>query len=84
MDIQNLVADAKQIATDEAPPGGNEYSTAVLKIFQENPGKKFSGKEIKQIFAKLGVELAHPSNMLYGLFKAGKLARPQTGWYTLA
>ena len=83
-DINAIIEQSKGIAMDTAPAGGNEYTDAIMQIFTGNPGKHFSGKEIKKLFADNGVEIANPSNVLFQLMKQGKLARPRTGYYILA
>ena len=84
MDINAIVAQSKEIAMDTIPAGGSEYTDAIVQIFEANPGKHFSGRDIKKLFADQDVEIKNPSNVLFALMKQGKLARPKTGWYTLA
>ncbi len=83
-DLNKIIEQSKDIAMDKAPAGGNEYTDAIYQIFQANPGKHFSGKDIKKLFAEAEVEIAHPSNILFQLMKQDKLVRPKSGWYKLA
>lgn len=83
-DINRIVEQSKQIAMSTPPAGGSEYTEAIVQIFKANPGKHFSGKDIKKLFADSGVEIKNPSNVLFGLMKQGVLTRPKLGWYTLA
>ncbi len=84
MDVQAIVAKSKEIALDTVPAGGSEYTDAIVQIFKANPGKHFSGRDIKKLFADANVEIKNPSNVLFGLMKQEILARPKLGWYTLA
>lgn len=84
MDITNIVSQSKEIAQDTPPTGGSEHSGAIYAIFEANPGKHFSGRDIKKLFADLGEEIKNPSNVLFALMKAGKLTRTKAGWYSLA
>jgi len=84
MDVSQIVQKSKSVALDSPPAGGSEYTDAIVQIFKANPGKHFSGKEIKKLFADSGVELKNPSNVLFNLMKHGTLRREKTGWYTLA
>ena len=84
--IDSLLEAASQIACSTIPvgSGGGEGASIVMQIFTANPGKYFTGKLLKKLFEEEGIEVKAVSNVLHGLFKAGKLARPQTGVYTLA
>ena len=84
MNIQTIVQASKEIAMDSIPAGGSEYTDAIKAIFEANRGKKFSGRDIKKLFADQDVEIKNPSNVLFALMKQGFLARPKTGWYELA
>lgn len=84
VDINAIVQGSKAIAMDSVPAGGSEYTDAIVQIFTANPGKKFSGRDIKKLFADQDVEIKNPSNVLFQLMKQGKLTRPKTGWYELA
>lgn len=85
MNIEQILKEAGEIASDTAPVGGgSEYQDAVLRIFKSNPGKKLCGRELKKLFSDNGVELTNCSNILSKLLKAGELERAATGWYVLA
>ena len=84
MDVNTIIQQSKTIALDSVPAGGSEYTDAIVQIFKANPGKHFSGRDIKKLFADAGVEIKNPSNVLFALMKNGTLARPKLGWYTLA
>jgi len=84
MDIKTIVQASKEIAMDSIPAGGSEYTDAIKAIFEANRGKKFSGRDIKKLFADQDVEIKNPSNVLFALMKQGFLSRPKTGWYELA
>lgn len=83
MDINTILAKSKEIALDSPPSGGSEYTEAIYQIFQDNPGKVFSGKDIKKVFAAQNVAVDNASSVLYTLAKQEKLERVQTGWYRL-
>ena len=77
-DTNVIIEQSKSIAMDTVPPGGSEYTDAIYQIFEANPGKHFSGKDIKKLFADQDVEIANPSNILFQLMKQDKLARPKS------
>jgi len=85
-DINQLLEKAAAIASDTIPSGsgGGEGAATVMKIFEANPGKYFTGRALTGLFKEVGVEIKAVSNILFALRKAGKLEKVQTGVYKLA
>ena len=84
-DINALLDASSQIASDTIPAGGSgEGTSIIMQIFEANPGKYFTGRDLKKLFKENEVEIKAVSNILHALHKQGKLDRPKTGVYTLA
>ena len=84
MDINQILAQAKEVGHTEVPIGGGNNSEAaeVLgKIFEASKGKFFKSTELSKILNGNGVQVDKIGNVLFAMKNAKKCSQVRKGVY---
>lgn len=85
VDINQLVAKAKQIGHDEIPVGGgnsSEAAEALKQIFKANPGKFFRSQDLGKLLNDNGIQVTKVGNVLFAMKNSKECSQVRKGVYT--